>query len=200
MMSVRTNMPAKGSATERLPAPVELVARRIFVIRGQRVMLDSDLAQLYEVETKVLNRAVKRHAYRFPDDFMFQLTEQEVENLRCQFGTSSSAHGGRRYFPFAFTELGVAMLSSVLNSVRAVQMNITVMRAFVRVRDILASNRALAQRVEQLTATVESHEALFEVVIKDIESLDHKVSNEIRLLKNPRRRKARIGFHVPAGK
>lgn len=103
-------------------------------------MLDADLAHLYEVETKVLNKAVKRHLDRFPDDFMFQLTEEEAKNLRCQIGTSKKQHGGRRYLPYAFTEQGVAMLSSILNSPRAVKVNIEIMRAFVRLRKLLASH------------------------------------------------------------
>jgi hypothetical protein len=109
--------------TSKLGILPERVERRILLIRGQKVMLDTDLAELYEVETKDLNRAVRRNASRFPEDFMFRLTRQEYENLRLQFGTSSS-WGGRRYPPLAFTEQGVAMLSSVLRSKRAVQVNI----------------------------------------------------------------------------
>src|SRR5215469_12105177 len=121
----------ESSATETLPTPVESVTRKIYIIRGQRVMLDSDLAQLYQVETKALNRAVKRNADRFPEDFMFQLTGEEAKNLRCQIGASGSGYGGRRYLPYAFTEHGVAMLSTALHSPRAVQMSIFIVRAFV---------------------------------------------------------------------
>jgi len=124
-------MAHKESATEKLPMPVELVARKIYSIRGRRVMLDSDLAQLYQVETKALNRAVKRNADRFPEDFMFQLTGEEATNLRCQIRASGSGYGGRRYLPYAFTEHGVAMLSTALHSPRAVQMSIFIVRAFV---------------------------------------------------------------------
>ncbi|MCP4195783.1 MAG: ORF6N domain-containing protein, partial [Proteobacteria bacterium] len=109
--------------------PIEKVARLIKVIRGHKVILDSDLAQLYEVETKAMNRAVRRNIDRFPEDFMFQLTKDEF--LRCQFGTSKG-HGGRRYYPLVFTEQGVAMLSSILNSPRAIQVNIAIMRTFVQ--------------------------------------------------------------------
>lgn len=111
--------------------PPERIERRILLIRAQKVMLDSDLAELYEVETKMLTRAVRRNAERFPEDFMFQLTTAESQSLRCQFGTSNG-RGGRRYRPYAFTEQGVAMLSSVLRSPRAVQVNIEIMRAFVK--------------------------------------------------------------------
>jgi hypothetical protein len=195
-----------------LPVPVELLARRIYLIRGQRVMIDSDLAALYGVPTKRLNEAVKRNAGRFPGDFMFQLSNEEFENWRSQFVTSNlksqiatsslqsqnaaakERHGGRRKLPFAFTELGVAMLSSVLNSERAVQMNISIMRAFVKQREIVATNKALAQRIDQIASTVKDHGALFEIVIQDIEKLDRKFMQEIHRLKAPRRRKPRIGF------
>jgi len=176
-----------------MPVPVELVARRIVVIRGQRVMFDSDLAELYQVQTKNLNRAVKRNDSRFPADFKFQLTEEEVESLRRQNG-ASNGRGGRRYLPFVFTELGVAMLSSVLNSARAVQMNITIMRAFVRLREVVAGNRMLAEKLERVTATVRDHAALFEVVIKDVEALDRRLARELQLLRKPPRKKTRIGF------
>ena len=119
--------------------PVERIQNYIFLIRGEKVMLDSHLAELYGVETKALNRAVRRNADRFPDDFMFQLLNEELENLRCQIGTSSLEYGGRRYQPYVFTEQGVAMLSSVLRSKRAVQVNVAIMRAFVSLRRLLAT-------------------------------------------------------------
>ena len=141
------------------------VERRIFLVRGQKVMLDADLAELYDVPTKFVNRAVKRNAARFPEDFMFRLTENEAAGLRFHFGTSkrgqpanlkfqtgisSSQHGGRRTLPYAFTEQGVAMLSSVLRSARAVQVNIAIMRTFVRLREMLLSNAALARKLAAL--------------------------------------------------
>ena len=181
------------------PVPVELVARRIYVIRGQRVMLDSDLAELYQVPTKSLNLAVRRNIRRFPEDFMFQINEEEFKNLRFQIETSHSGHGGRRYLPYAFTEHGVAMLSAVLHSDLAIDMSIFIVRAFVKLREVLATNKALAQRIDQLTATVKDHAALFDIVIKDIQNLDRKFTKEIGLLKNPRRRKPRMGFHIPDG-
>jgi hypothetical protein len=129
------------------------VARRIedsiLIIRGQKVLLDVDLARMYGVTTKVLNQAVRRNAERFPDDFMFQLDSEETQNLRSQIVTSNR-RGGRRYYPYAFTEQGVAMLSSVLHSDRAVQVNIEIMRAFVRLRQLLASNAELSRRLDAL--------------------------------------------------
>jgi hypothetical protein len=192
-------MPDKKSPTEHLPIPVEMVARRIFLIRGQRVMLSPDLAELYHVEARALVQAVKRNIERFPEDFMFQLTDDEYTNLKSQIVISSWG-GARRANPYAFTEHGVAMLSSVLRSDRAVLMNIVIIRAFVKMRELLATNKALAQRIEQLTATVKDHAALFDIVIQDIQKLDQKFSKEVRRLKNPRRRKPRIGFHVPDDK
>jgi hypothetical protein len=127
----------------------EQVEGLILLIRGQKVMLDADLAALYEVETGALVRAVKRNIDRFPDDFMFQLSDEEFADLRYQSGISSR-WGGRRYRPYAFTEQGVAMLSSVLRSDRAVQVNVEIMRTFVRLRRLLASNAELEQRLNEL--------------------------------------------------
>ena len=146
--------------------PLERVESHILLIRGQKIMLDADLAALYEVETKVLTQAVKRNIGRFPTDFMFQLTKQEFNNLRSQFVTSS--WGGRRYPPYAFTEQGVAMLSSVLNSERAVRVNIEIMRTFVRLRRILATHADLARKL----ATLEKkYDAQFRVVFDAIREL-----------------------------
>lgn len=132
-------------------------------------MLDSDLAQLYGVETKALKRAVKRNAARFPEDFCFPLHQQEVANLRCHFGTSSStAWGGSRYASIAFTEQGVAMLSGVLKSKRAIQVNVAIMRAFVKLREALLANVQLASKLAELEHTIANHDehiqALFDVV------------------------------------
>ncbi|MES1240801.1 MAG: ORF6N domain-containing protein [Acidobacteriota bacterium] len=128
--------------------PIERIETVIFFLRGERVILDADIAILYGVETKALVRAVKRNLDRFPGDFMFQLTAEEVSNLRYQIGTSS--WGGRRYLPYAFTEQGVAMLSGVLRSERAVQVNVEVMRAFVRLRRLIGQQAELASRLQQL--------------------------------------------------
>lgn len=126
------------------------IEQAIYLIRGEKVMLDRDLALLYGVETKVLNRAVRRNFQRFPSDFMFQLTAEEAEILRCQIGTSKKGRGGRRYLPYVFTEQGVAMLSSVLNSELAILVNIEIMRAFVKLRQMLASNVELSRRLDEL--------------------------------------------------
>jgi hypothetical protein len=164
--------------------PIERVERAILLLRGHRVMLDADLASLYGVETGALTRAVRRNANRFPADFMFQLTKQEFEDLRRQSGISS-AWGGRRYAPYAFTEQGVAMLSSVLRSERAVLVNIEIMRAFVRLRQMLASHADLARKLAQLER---KYDAQFKVVFDAIrEMMERPDSGD----KNP------IGFIPP---
>jgi phage regulator Rha-like protein len=160
------------------------------LIRGHKVILDADLAALYGVETKQLIRAVKRNLPRFPGDFMFQLNEEEFENLRYHSGTSSQ-WGGRRYPPYAFTEQGVAMLSSVLRSKRAIQVNIEIMRAFVRLRQMLASNKELAKRLDELE---KKYDAQFKVVFDAI--------RQLMAPQEPAPSKRRIGFlveepHVP---
>ena len=130
--------------------PIERIQQCIYVVRKHKVMLDTDLAELYGVETGALVRAVKRNIERFPADFMFQLTKAEYEVfLRCQIGISKQGRGGRRYLPYVFTEQGVAMLSSVLRSGRAIAVNIAIMRAFVKLREILADNAALRRKIEE---------------------------------------------------
>ena len=142
----------------------EALAKLVFLIRGEKIMLDTDLAMLYGVETGALNRAVKRNAERFPSDFMFQLGADEWENLRCQIGISSS-HGGRRGAPYGFTEQGVAMLSSVLRSPRAVEVNIAIMRTFVQLRRLMDSNQDLARRIDSLEARYdEQFSAVFDAI------------------------------------
>src|ERR1700733_10187575 len=133
--------------------PVERIASRIYLIRGEKVMLDSDLADLYGVETKNLNKAVKRNPRRFPEDFMFQLSVEEFEALRFQIGTSNG-RGGRRTLPYVFTEQGVAMLSSVLHSDRAAEVNVLIIRTFVAFRQMLATSEELARKVQQLDRKV----------------------------------------------
>lgn len=128
--------------------PTERIENKIFLIRGKKVMLDRDLALLYSVATKVLNQAVKRNSERFPDDFMFQLSPEEGENLKSQIVTSSSAWGGTRYNAFAFTEQGVAMLSSILKSKRAVMVNIQIIRTFTKLREMIGDNESLRRKVE----------------------------------------------------
>jgi phage regulator Rha-like protein len=159
----------------------EVIEKKIVLLRGQKVILDSQIAELYGVETKVLKRAVRRNKDRFPADFMMQLTGEEAEILRCQFGTSS--WGGRRYLPYAFTEQGVAMLSSVLQSKRAIQVNIEIMRAFVRLREILATHKDLARKLEELE---QKYDKQFRVVFEAIREL----------MTPPSPAKRRIGFDV----
>ena len=157
--------------------PTEEIARAILVLRGHRVLLDSDLATLYGVASKVLLQAVKRNMQRFPQDFMMQLTAAEWAALRSQFVTSKPGRGGRRYSPYAFTEQGVAMLSSVLGSERAIAVNIEIMRAFVRMRELLSSNRELARRFAQLEARIDkklaTHDEAIAAILSAIRQLMH---------------------------
>jgi len=170
--------------TDGPPVP-ERVAGATVLLRAQRIILDSDLAKLYGVPIKSLVRAVKRNLDRFPTDFMFQLEKQEVARLRYQSGTSNG-RGGRRYAPYAFTEQGVAMLSSVLRSKRAVHVNIEIMRAFVGLRRVLASNQALARKLSELEAKYDSQ---FRVVFDAI--------RELMTVPAPAARQRQIGF-VPS--
>jgi phage regulator Rha-like protein len=151
--------------------PQEVIENRIYFIRGHKVMLDSNLALLYGVKTKNLNKAVKRNLERFPGDFMFQLTSKELESLRFQFGTSKQGRGGRRYLPLVFTEQGVAMLSSVLQSRRAIHVNIAIMRAFVKLRRILSTHKKLAQKLKELEGKVSKHDAEIESIFEAIRQL-----------------------------
>jgi hypothetical protein len=151
--------------------PVESIERKIYLIRGCKVMLDNDLAGLYQVPTKALNQAVRRNLDRFPADFMFQLNADELENMRSQIVTSSVGHGGRRYQPYAFTEHGVAMLSSVLASKRAIQLNILIIRAFVRLREYLSTHQDLARKLEDVERTQQEHGANIQQIYGYIERL-----------------------------
>lgn len=154
-------------AKRKTALPIPKVERFILFLRGQSVILDETLAHLYEVKTAALVRAVKRNLDRFPDDFMFQLNQKEFEYLKSQIGTSNG-RGGRRYPPYAFTQEGVAMLSSVLRSKRAVQVNIEIMRAFVRLRQILSSNKELYRKLQALER---KYDHQFKVVFDAIRSL-----------------------------
>ena len=147
--------------------PVEVIEQKILFIRGHKVILDTDLAELYGVESKILNQAVKRHLNRFPADFMFQLTNQEFIDLRSQSVTSSK-WGGRRYAPYAFTEQGVAMLSSVLNSDRAIEVNILIMRSFVKLREMISTHKDLAKKLESLE---QKYDSQFKMVFDAIRQL-----------------------------
>lgn len=164
--------------------PAAQITQAIHFLQGQRVLLDFDLAALYEVPTGQLNRAVKRNRTRFPADFMFRLSAEEFEILKCQIGISS--WGGRRGLPFAFTEQGVAMLSSVLSSERAVKVNIAIMRAFVALRETLETNRELAEKFAQLDKRVGKHDKDLAAIIEAIR----------QLMTPPAKPRREIGFHV----
>ncbi len=165
--------------------PIERIARAILLLRGEKVMLDSDLAVLYGVATGQLNRAAKRNRSRFPSDFMFELTAEEVANLKCQIGISSWG-GRRRARPHAFTEHGIAMLSSVLNSERAVKVNIAIMRAFVKLRQMLDTNRELAQKFSELERRVGKHDEEIAAILEAIR----------QLMAPPEKPRREIGFHA----
>ena len=162
--------------------PRERIEQVILMIRRHKVMVDADLAKLYGVPTKVFNQAVKRNRSRFPSDFMFQLTDDEAAVLRSQTVTSKG-RGGRQYRPYVFTEQGVAMLSSVLNSERAIQVNIAIMRAFVRLREMMGSNKALARRLKELE---KKYDAKFREVFQAIQELINQPASKSR----------RIGFNA----
>ena len=181
--------------------PAEQIALRIRHFRGEKVLLDFDLAALYDVETRILNQAVRRNADRFPADFMFQLTSEEAEKLSqvvtpsvaghdvsnsSQIVMSSGKHRGKRYRPYAFTEQGVAMLSSVLNSESAVKMNIAIMRAFVRLRRALEANRKLARKFSELERRIDKHDSEIAAILEAIR----------QLMAPPAKPRREIGFHV----
>jgi ORF6N domain len=184
---------ATASGKHFMRNQIETITSAIRTVRGQKVLLDEDLARIYGVPTKALNRAVKRNLKRFPDDFMFQLTRSEFENLKYQFGTSSS-HGGRRKLPFAFTEKGAIMAANVLNSPDAVRMSVFVVRAFIKMRELLGGTKELARQLadleKKLTARLDGHEiAIVEVLRRVMDVLDPPPPPP-----DPPRR--RIGFHV----
>ncbi|MBI3291544.1 MAG: ORF6N domain-containing protein [Elusimicrobia bacterium] len=177
------------SLTSQVASLDDQIGSRIYLIRGHRVMLDADLAFLYGVKTKVLIQAVKRNNERFPRDFMFQLTSEDIAILRSQFVTSS--WGGRRYLPYAFTEQGVAMLSSVLKSRQAALVNIAIMRAFVKVREVLATHKDWLQRLDAIERKLTSHDTLHQQHAEEIRAVFHA----IRQLMAPSPKRSRhIGF------
>jgi len=171
-------------ADENAILPAGQIEGRILVIRGQRVMLDADLAELYGTQTGALVRAVKRNKERFPTDFMFQLSQREYDNLRCQIGTSSQ-WGGRRYAPYAFTEHGAIMAASVLNSERAVRVSVYVVRAFVKLRQALAAHKELGRKLAALEGRLDRHD-------EEIASLLEAIRELMAPPRAPRR--GRIGF------
>src|SRR5947209_889012 len=163
---------AEPRRTRALAGGEGTIGRRIQILRGERVLLDADLAELYGVKTKRLNEAVRRNRARFPSDFMFQLSAEEARYLRSQFATSSSdSYGGRRYLPYAFTEQGVAMLSSVLSSPRAVAVNVLIMRTFVHLRRVEGQYAELRQHVGELAQRVQSHDELLSEILSALEAL-----------------------------
>ena len=173
--------------------PYEIIENKIYIIRGQKVMIDHDLAILYGVPTKVFNQAVRRNIRRFPDDFMFQLTPEESLALRSHFVTSNmrrqfgaSKRGGRRYLPYAFSEHGILMLSSVLNSDRAVQVNIRIMRIFVKIREMLSAHKDLARKLGQLEQKVSGHDV-------DIRQIFDAIR---QLMEPPKEKRRKIGFEA----
>jgi hypothetical protein len=170
-----------------LAIPVE---SRILVLRNHKVILDTDLAELYGVPVKQLNQQVKRNQERFPEDFMFQLTPKEYEDLRSQSATSKTGRGGRRYAPYAFTEHGAIMAATVLNSERAVEMSVFVVRAFVRLREMLTNNHELATKIDELERRLDTHDTSIQDLIEAIK--------ELMAPEAPTGRK--IGFQLPAGK
>ncbi len=137
--------------------PIERIENKILLIRGQKVLLDRDLAELYNIENSQLKRQVRRNIERFPEDFMFELTKEEYDSLRCQIGTLKRG-GHSKYLPFAFTESGIAMLSSILNSKEAIQVNIIIMRAFIEMRDMLLNNAKMAQQMKDIEERMDSQE------------------------------------------
>ena len=164
-------MPKLPTKSDKQIIPLESIQQRIYLIRGHKVMMDSDLAELYGVQTKALNQAVKRNRERFPEDFMFQLTWDEAgEVLRSQFVTLKRGQNVK-YRAYVFTQEGVAMLSGVLRSERAVQVNIVIMRAFVRLREVLATHKDLAQKLEELEKKVTLHDKEIKAVFEAIRSL-----------------------------
>ncbi len=171
------------AASEIIPA--ETVISKILFIRNQKVILDTDLAKLYHVTTKRLNERVRRNIKRFPSDFMFRLDQNEFFSLRSQFATSKSK-GGRRYLPYAFTELGVAMLSSILNSDRAIEVNIIIMRAFVKLREIISTNKKVEEKLKELEMRLDGHD---DQIFKIMEIIN-------QMLLPPERPVKKIGFQI----
>jgi len=172
--------------TKRSLIPAERIERAILVIRGHKVLLDADLAALYGVETRRLNEQVRRNIDRFPGDFTFQLTTQEFDNLKSQSATSSAGWGGRRTLPIVFTEHGALMAASVLNSPKAIEMSILVVRAFVKLRNILATHRQLVAKLNELEGKLSTHDEQFVVLFDAIRGL----------MAPPAPRRKRIGFRA----
>jgi hypothetical protein len=160
----------------------EIIEHKIYIVRGQKVMLDSDLAELYGVTTKRLNEQVRRNADRFPNDFMFQLSSDEFESLRSHFATSSLKHGGRRYIPYVFTEHGALMAASVLNTPRAVEVSIYVVRTFVKLREMIASHKDLARKLNELEKKYDGQFQIVFEAIRQLMTIEEKPKRKIGFL------------------
>ena len=170
--------------------PIERIENRILLIRGKKVLLDRDIAELYGVQTKALKQAVRRNIARFPVDFMFELTKDEFSNWRSQFVTSNADNMGLRYAPMAFTEHGVAMLATVLKSEKAIHMSVTIIRAFIKMREMLLANEQMAERVKELEERIGTQE--FNTII---------IMDKLRTLSTPEEKKmAKIGFNINSKK
>lgn len=176
--------------------PDEIVMNKIYLIRGQKVMIDRDLAKLYGVETKQLKRQVNRNIERFPKDFMFEMNKEEFENWRSQFGTSNlSDKMGLRYAPYVFTEHGVLMLSSVLNSPKAIQVNIQIMRVFTSIRKALTENTELRLAIEKLEKKTDNNTKNIEMVFQYVDELSDKIEKP-----KPKKTQRQIGYKIPKKK
>ena len=173
-----------AKATKAMIIPDELVINKIYLIRGQKVMLDEDLAELYQVETKRLNEQVRRNIERFPDDFMFKLTHNEFENLKSQFATSS--WGGRRKLPLAFTEQGVSMLSGVLNSEIAIRVHIQIIRVFAKMKELLLTHKDILLQLEKIEKKLTGHDEDIQLIFKYLK----------QLLNPPQPPRNKIGFRT----
>ncbi|MEI9912297.1 MAG: ORF6N domain-containing protein [Bacteroidota bacterium] len=173
-----------AKASKELMIPDELVMNKIYLIRGKKVMLDRDLAGLYDVETKRLKEAVRRNIDRFPEDFMFEMTSEELENWRSQFATSNSEKMGLRHPPFCFTEQGVAMLSSVLNSETAILVSIQVIRVFTKMRELLLTHKDILLQLEKMEKKLTSHDEDIQLIFKYLK----------QLLNPPQLPRQKIGF------
>jgi phage regulator Rha-like protein len=173
----------------RISIPDEVIMSKIYLIRSQKVMLDRDLAELYEVETKQLKRAVRRNMDRFPEDFMFELSKAELAEWRSQFGTSNSETMGLRVSPFAFTEHGVIMLASILNSDKAIKVNLQIVRIFIRMREIMISNKEILFRLERMERNMADHDAQIISILDYMGQLE-----EVRQQKQDQKDRKRIGY------
>jgi hypothetical protein len=163
--------------SKEITIPDQTITSKIYLIREQKVMVDSDLAELYQVQTKLLKRQVRRNIERFPDDFMFELTKDEFDNLRSQFGTSR--WGGSRYIPMVFTEQGVAMLSSVINSSRAIAVNIRIIRVFTKIREMLTDNLNIKLEIEEIKKNLSNQNKNIEIVFQYLDELIEKKEKPI---------------------